>query len=143
VHVTGHSLGAALSTLAAFTLAKQGFDVRSSYVYESPRVGNRAFAEAFEAIVHESTPVYHITYGRDPVPHLPPRFLGYKHVAHEVYYNPKGEYVVCEGSEDHMCADRSALLPDLFHAGDHCKSPLVASGNICSCKLRQSQEIII
>merc|ERR1712054_529798 len=44
LYITGHSLGAALSQLAMFTLDSAGFKLAKQYMFESPRVGNKAFA---------------------------------------------------------------------------------------------------
>jgi len=51
VVVTGHNLGAGLATLAMYSLRSQdAYDVRPSYNFESPRVGNLAFAESFHRL---------------------------------------------------------------------------------------------
>lgn len=48
--ITGHSLGAALATLAAERAARDGgFDVRGVYTYGSPRVGDIRFKQNYEA----------------------------------------------------------------------------------------------
>jgi hypothetical protein len=62
IWMTGHSLGAALATLAADRLG----DVQGLYVFGSPAVGDRAFAEAFP--VHAFRIVHH----RDIVARVPP-----------------------------------------------------------------------
>jgi triacylglycerol lipase len=47
--ITGHSLGAALATLAAERAARDaGFDVRGVYTYGSPRVGDIQFKQKYE-----------------------------------------------------------------------------------------------
>jgi triacylglycerol lipase len=60
--LTGHSLGAALATLAAERLP----GVRGLYTFGSPKVGDAAFAEGFR------TPCYRFVNNRDIVPWLPP-----------------------------------------------------------------------
>jgi len=48
--ITGHSLGAALATLAAERAVRDaGFDVRGVYTYGSPRVGDIQFKQNYEA----------------------------------------------------------------------------------------------
>jgi len=48
--ITGHSLGAALATLAAERAVRDaGFDVRGVYVFGSPRVGDTQFKHNYEA----------------------------------------------------------------------------------------------
>ena len=51
VVVTGHSLGGAMATLAAYEVALAGYYVRGVYTFGSPRVGDAAFAVAFQQIV--------------------------------------------------------------------------------------------
>jgi hypothetical protein len=49
--VTGHSLGSALATLAAYELSLGGYPVRRVVTFGSPRVGNDAFAAAYDVVV--------------------------------------------------------------------------------------------
>jgi hypothetical protein len=69
VFFTGHSLGAALATLAATRYAP-----RAVYAFGSPRVGNAAFDEELKSI-----PVFRIVYGGDLVTTVPPEVFGFKH----------------------------------------------------------------
>jgi triacylglycerol lipase len=71
--VTGHSLGGAMATLASVRLASEGYKVRAVYTYGSPRVGDRAFHDAY------SLANYRFVNDNDLVPHLPFRWC-YKHV---------------------------------------------------------------
>lgn len=45
--ITGHSLGAAQATIAAYELAVLGFNVAGVVTIASPRVGNKVFADAW------------------------------------------------------------------------------------------------
>lgn len=45
--VTGHSLGAGITPLAAFRLAQDGIPVQGVVTYGEPRVGNKQFAEIY------------------------------------------------------------------------------------------------
>lgn len=86
---TGHSLGGALATLFA-----AHFPVTAPcYTFGSPRVGDRAFRDAFAA----ST--YRVVYGRDVVATMPPKPI-YRHVApsHRIHTNGKITY---EGHSPH------------------------------------------
>lgn len=82
LHFTGHSLGGALATLAAWALAREGFPVASVYSFASPRVGNgawrRAFAEALGAVT------FRVRCTGDLVPLVPGVLDGYRHVGREV-----------------------------------------------------------
>jgi hypothetical protein len=70
VFYTGHSLGAALATLAALRRPP-----RAVYTFASPRVGNEAFAASFGSL-----PVFRIVDDEDALTLLPPKMLGFRHV---------------------------------------------------------------
>lgn len=97
VYLTGHSLGGALSTLCAYDLASRsesGWRRRHvvppralvNYSYGSPRVGNRAFARAFNDLVPNC---WRVVNNNDAVTSVP-RLLGYSHVGHCVTITPDG-----------------------------------------------------
>jgi triacylglycerol lipase len=79
--VCGHSLGAALATLAARRLVGHGRDVAGVYVYGSPRVGNDDFRDDYDRVLRART-FLHVN-GDDVVTRVPPRWLGFQHVAGE------------------------------------------------------------
>ncbi|KAJ3706376.1 hypothetical protein LUZ61_010081 [Rhynchospora tenuis] len=86
VYITGHSLGGALATLLALELssskmARRGVISITMYNFGSPRVGNRRFAEVYNAKVKDS---WRIVNHRDIIPTVP-RLMGYCHVAEPVY----------------------------------------------------------
>ena len=70
IFYTGHSLGAALATLAAARYAP-----RAVYTFGSPRVGNEAFAASLQTV-----PIHRIVDNRDAAARLPPGILGFRHV---------------------------------------------------------------
>ncbi len=93
VYVTGHSLGGALATLFAGELAgsvragtRRGISAISMVNFGSPRVGNAAFCDAYNALVADSVRVVN---GSDAIPTVP-ALLGYRHVAHGVRISPAG-----------------------------------------------------
>jgi triacylglycerol lipase len=89
--ITGHSLGAALATLAAARLAAGGASVNGLYTYGSPRVGDRAFAACFGKLLGART--FRFVNHRDIVPRVPPETLGelqYKHVGQVKYFDRDG-----------------------------------------------------
>lgn len=133
LYITGHSLGSAVSNVAMFMLERLGYKVQRSYNFESPRVGNPTYAATFHDRFARFIPVFRITHSMDPVPHLPPEWLGYRHVVQEVFYDSSGNYKVCSGEEDPTCAGQYSLVETLLHSQDHCASPLVPNGNICRC----------
>jgi hypothetical protein len=112
---TGHSLGAAVATIAGayFRSIGQHCDI---YTYGSPRVGNAAFANYVSSTAQGST--YRVTHLSDPVPHLPPGanmawLTNYYHTTPE-YWLSDGSYStvdygladikVCEGINTQDCA---------------------------------------
>ncbi|KAJ4420768.1 hypothetical protein N0V85_000482 [Neurospora sp. IMI 360204] len=79
IGVTGHSLGAAVATLAAAYLRKAGYTA-DLYTFGSPRVGNEAFV-AF--VTNQSGDEYRVTHAADPVPGVPPIYSNYRHTSPE------------------------------------------------------------
>jgi len=134
VYITGHSLGAALSHLAMFTLSENGWNIKKTYTFEAPRVGNKKFAKAFAEQFTRNFPVFRITHHKDPVPHLPPKDFGFYHVKTEVYYNKTWGYRVCDSGEDKSCADQFSDIPGMiaFDVSEHCASELTPTGSICA-----------
>lgn len=90
----GHSLGAALATIAAADIAtkKREKKVRC-HTCGSPRVGNREFTEWFESRVSENWRIYN---KNDPVPMIPisHRFV---HVPNAVRISDEGEFRIVKG----------------------------------------------
>lgn len=137
VFVAGHSMGAAVATLAMYDLHTKGFKIGRSYVFESPRVGNVAFARSFSSLLG-SVPLFRITHNRDPVIRLPSSHDGWMHVGAESYYGPSwnNSYVVCQDSEDPLCSKRYWFLDDFFSGQaiqDHCMNPLLEEGQTSYC----------
>eukprot|EP00879_Flechtneria_rotunda_P023208 GHRR01024539.1.p1 GENE.GHRR01024539.1~~GHRR01024539.1.p1 ORF type:complete len:572 (+),score=242.27 GHRR01024539.1:796-2511(+) len=95
IFVTGHSLGGALATLAAYDLAgRRGLSAVGRhvvmYTFGAPRVGNKAFADAFAQRMKGAA--WRITNSADIVPSIP-RLMGYAHVRTGVRLDDKGQLV--------------------------------------------------
>jgi predicted lipase len=73
IFYTGHSLGAALATLAAARRPPQAV-----YAFGSPLVGNNAFARMTARL-----PIHRVVDGNDIVTVVPPREFGFVHVGTE------------------------------------------------------------
>jgi hypothetical protein len=122
--MTGHSLGAAVATIAGAYLRKNGFPC-AIYTYGSPRVGNAAFANYVTA---QSGGTYRITHLDDPVPVLPSLDLGYHHTSPEYWLSDGtsttvnyavSDIKICTGISSTSCnAGQSGVSSD-FTAHDY------------------------
>jgi pimeloyl-ACP methyl ester carboxylesterase len=81
VVVVGHSLGAAIASLAAADLRVKGYPSAKLYAYAAPRVANPALAKFITAQGNN----YRFTHTNDPVPKLPLLSMGYVHISPEYY----------------------------------------------------------
>jgi hypothetical protein len=79
--LTGHSLGAAVATIAAAYLRENGYPC-DLYTYGSPRVGNGIFADFVSG---QAGVTARITHYNDVVPRLPPLLTGYRHTSPEYW----------------------------------------------------------
>jgi hypothetical protein len=86
VWLTGHSLGAALATLAADrALQQRAFPVRGLYTFGSPRVGDAAFARRVDTGALKSRAFRFVNH-LDIVPSVPPPW-GYRHTGRLCYFD--------------------------------------------------------
>ncbi|TVY87816.1 Lipase [Lachnellula willkommii] len=126
--VTGHSLGAAVGTLAAVDLRSWKDSVVDLYTYGSPRVGNQAFADFVTSQAPAQGSNFRMTHENDPVPQLPPTLVGYQHTSPEYWLSGgdalKDDYssqdvVVCYGVGNEACNAGTGLVPINGEAHDH------------------------
>jgi triacylglycerol lipase len=84
--LTGHSLGAALATVAATDLDQAGVKVQGLYTFGSPRVGSADFARDF------AVPCFRVVNDDDVVPHLPLNIApaDYQHVKPPIFIDSNG-----------------------------------------------------
>jgi hypothetical protein len=92
IYVTGHSLGGALAVLCALELVREKIPVTGVYTFGQPRVGNRAFADLYDARLADRT--WRLVNANDLVPRLPGRLLGYRHCGQEILLAGGGGYLV-------------------------------------------------
>lgn len=89
VWVTGHSLGAALATLATAFLLEEGRPVQGTHTFGCPRVGDSAFVTALDARSRGRN--YRMVNNNDIVTRVPPRSFGYDHAGEFWYLSEKGD----------------------------------------------------
>lgn len=85
---TGHSLGAALATLAVARLRLDLKPIHSLYTYGSPRVGSLKFTDRFDADFGEFT--FRYINNADVVTRVPTREMGYSHVGTSLTFDAQG-----------------------------------------------------
>ncbi|KAJ7643958.1 alpha/beta-hydrolase [Roridomyces roridus] len=109
VFVTGHSLGAALATMTGALIKT---NVPSSVPVEItgfglPRGGNEEWANFLDTIG-----VNFMSNQNDPVPTVPPKFLGFQHSSGEAHIiDPSTPNIVsCPGQDNENCATGNSLL---------------------------------
>lgn len=107
---TGHSLGGALSMLAATDPRLRQFRL-TSISFGSPRVGNDAFASLFGPQLSKR-----LVNKNDIVPHLPLRAFGYRHGPQEFWHHPDRR-VACSSvdGEDDMCSNSLKIYGYFAH----------------------------
>jgi triacylglycerol lipase len=81
--VTGHSLGAAMATIAASRIQSK---VQTLVTFGSPRVGDKHFVSSLN-VCH-----YRVQNNCDSVTKVPPRLMGFRHHGTHVYINFDGQF---------------------------------------------------
>jgi len=110
VLVTGHSLGAALATMTG-AMIKDAVDpsVDVSVVgFGLPRGGNENWANFLD----NGVGVTFVTNQHDPVPIVPPKFLGFQHSSGEIHIvdDSQTNLVACPGQDNENCATGNSIL---------------------------------
>lgn len=107
LYCTGHSLGAALTQVAALDISESfpGIKDITVYNYGCPRIGNKALATYYQSQIPST---YRVVHWKDLVPHLPPKALGiWTHCGSEVWYDEdfNSNYTECVTPESLKCSD--------------------------------------
>ncbi|KAJ3491707.1 hypothetical protein NLI96_g521 [Meripilus lineatus] len=113
VILAGHSLGGALSELAALHMVlnlPSSIHVKA-VTYGTPRVGNPAFASYFDSKVPD---FQRINNEKDIIPIVPGRGLGFQHPHGEIHLISPNNAVACSGNDatDSKCT--IATVPNIF-----------------------------
>jgi len=90
VVVTGHSLGGAIADIAAAEIRKMGVPA-DLYTFGAPRIAGRKLSDFITN--QNAGGNFRITHFDDPVPRMPPLFLGFVHISPE-YFIDKGNDIV-------------------------------------------------
>ncbi|VDB87988.1 unnamed protein product [Peniophora sp. CBMAI 1063] len=119
VTVVGHSLGSALALLEAVSLQLRLPGMPVQHIgYGTPRVGNPDFAHWVD--VHCPGRITRIINSKDPVGIVPGQFLGYEHVAGEIYITDGG-WMKCAGNDNpsKQCATGDTVSVFAAEAENH------------------------
>lgn len=87
LHLTGHSLGGALATVAARLVNLGPQNPASLYTFGSPTVGDEVFREGFETL---GLPVFRFVHGYDLVTTVAPPEMRYTHVGDIIHIDENG-----------------------------------------------------
>lgn len=113
--VTGHSLGAALATLACARWREADKPVHGLYTFGSPRVGDRVFERTFDQDFGART--FRFVNNGDLVTRVPPRALGFSHVGTFAYFDDQGRLQTDPGWWDRFLNRVQADVADLGKLG--------------------------
>ena len=120
--ITGHSLGAAIASITATTIAHlklYPLDKIKLVTYGQPRVGDKAYASTVDSLLPYS---YRVIHNNDLFAHVPPQWLkGYTHHKSEIWYNNDmavgASFIECDVDEGPGCSNSQL---DLNIAVSHC-----------------------
>lgn len=127
VVLTGHSIGGAVATLAGAELRSMGIKL-DIYTFGSPRVGNNRFASYVTSQAPSLGLNFRVTHVNDPVPQLPPTWIGYQQISPEYWLAngtsvtdnyEVGDVLICEGIGNEDCNAGTGLVPIDGTAHDH------------------------
>lgn len=148
IRTTGHSLGAAINSLAMMDLEKEGWTIEESYDFGRPRTGDEVFASTWNSQFWGRA--WRVTHSRDPVPQVPPADLivdwHFEHGYPEVFYRKSVEkgHIICSNTEDsHVnCAEQYRdLALDLLNTDDHLDYMGVDTSPL-GCKIISEDEVV-
>ena len=113
--LTGHSLGAALATLATARWREQDKPVHGLYHFGSPRVGDRVFERTFDQDFAARN--FRFVNNADLVTRVPLRATGYSHAGTMLYFTDKGDLTADPGWWDAFLNRMQGRIEDLGTMG--------------------------
>lgn len=129
--LTGHSLGAALATLATARLRlNKDEPVNGLYTFGQPRTGDREFAQKFDQDFGQQT--FRYVNNNDIVPRVPFRSMKYSHVGMYRYFDADGDQKDNLSWWEKLLDRVEGRFEDLLHPGtdginDHSMSNYLAN----------------
>lgn len=132
LYLVGHSLGAAGLHYLMYDAIEDGYTVQYMYAMETPRPGNKEFAEAMLKKA-QGVSAWRISHHYDIVVQVPPpKVLGYSHALFEIFYDTTSgtHYKVCTALESVGCSLMYAAMPWKLTWTEHC---WYAGRNPCGC----------
>lgn len=112
---TGHSLGAALATLACAHWREADKPVHGLYTFGAPRTGNRDFERTFNQDFGARN--FRFVNNTDLVTRVPLREMGYSHAGKLVYFDDKGKLHTDPGLWSRFLNRVQAHIADLGQLG--------------------------
>ena len=115
--ITGHSMGGIFLGMLAIRLRNDNLGIANPILasFGSPRVGNSVFAMVVPKVCKEA---YRIVHNSDNVAKIPPRILGYRHYATEIWiadqYIGPGKPQIPVAFKDPVGSDFKNILPKTF-----------------------------
>ena len=155
--ITGHSLGGAVASVAAYKLALKGIVPEgqlSIYTFGMPRVGDYYYAEEFDRLLVNKT--WRIVHRKDLVPHIPTRIdtknTSPYHHGVEILYGVEpmlrtSSYKACYSNEDAHCSNRyygglAAVVSTAVGISGHKRYFRIPLGTYCEDKARLNAETL-
>lgn len=86
--ITGHSLGAGLSSIATSSFIGSGIKVANTYSYGEPRNGDSEWVSYLRSQIPDEN-YFRVTHYNDGVPQIPPTVLGFAHHGPEYWQSKK------------------------------------------------------
>lgn len=113
--LTGHSLGAALATLAAARWREQDKPVHGLYSFGGPRVGDRSFERTFNQDFRPRN--FRFVNNADLVTRVPLRAMGFSHAGTLLYFTDEGALQADPGLWDSFLNRMQGRIDDLGKLG--------------------------